>query len=135
MGALIAKRWGTHIVASGIWATGGCSAPLSLPPAVPQHVQSEARTFEGELSGIDDRRDFNFEGRAGQRLTIRVECSGGIRVIVKSPSGAEEGAPGGFIPDLPLNETGTYRVRIMESPMGESWKGSFRLTINIRDAP
>jgi hypothetical protein len=115
--------------ASVLWmlalALGACGAVPGAGPIA----------FEGELSGVNERREFPFEARAGQLATIRVQCPGPIRVMLRSPSGAEQGEPGGFLPDVPIQESGTWRVRLEESQMGEAWQGRFRLTIELRPGP
>lgn len=105
-------------------ALGACGA---MPAPAPAPV-----AFEGELSGLGERRVFPFEARAGQLATVRVQCPGPIRVWLRSPSGTEQGEPGGFLPDVPIDESGTWRVRIEESSMGEPWQGHFRITVELR---
>jgi hypothetical protein len=95
--------------------------------------QTKARV-SGRLSGMNDGAVFVARARRGQRMRVTVvRSSGPIRSFVISPSGEAEGQPGtGTIFDEELTETGAYRVRVNESQMGEAWRGSFLLEIEIK---
>jgi hypothetical protein len=88
----------------------------------------------GRLTGARDSAVFVARARRGQRMRVTVVRSAGpVRCAVVSPSGDEEGQPGpGTIFDGELTQTGPYRIRVNESPMGEPWRGSFLLSIEIR---
>jgi len=113
----------------------GCSARPNSPGPSWLDLQGGERSVEGELNGLSDRREYFFQGQAGQQVTIKVEAPGGIRLTVTAPSGSEEGAPGGLIANLFMNETGKYRVRLTESPMGKDWRGTYRMTIRVGKTP
>lgn len=87
--------------------------------------------IEDRLEGIHDEREFVFRAHAGMRVTIELSAPGGIRRVLVYPSGKREGGPGGgtFTHELP--ETGEYRLRVTESPMGESWQGSFKIRVEL----
>jgi hypothetical protein len=88
--------------------------------------------IEGRLSGLADVLEFTFDAHSGDHLTVEVKGAGGVRGTVISPSGTQEGGPGGVIFDQPVTETGTYRLRISESPMGEAWTGNVLVTVALR---
>ena len=95
--------------------------------------QTKARV-SGRLSGMNDSVVFVARARKGQRMRVTVvRSSGPVRSFVISPSGESEGQPGtGTIFDEELTETGPYRIRVNESQMGEAWRGSFLLEIEIK---
>jgi hypothetical protein len=129
----IAAAWRRRAAAALAWAAVACVATSNAPRPIALSVEQGApHTVVGRLSGFNDSREYVFDGRAGQRLTVEVEGAGGIRGTVVAPSGAQEGGPGGVIYDGVLAESGTYRLRVNESPMGEGWSGTFRVTITQR---
>ena len=95
--------------------------------------QTKARV-SGRLKGMRDSVLFVARARRGQRMRVTiVRSSGPIRCTVVSPSGEENGQPGtGLIFDEELTETGLYRIRLNESQMGERWRGSFLLELEIK---
>ncbi|HEX8148170.1 MAG TPA: hypothetical protein VF591_13400 [Pyrinomonadaceae bacterium] len=95
--------------------------------------QTKARVA-GRLGGARDAAVFVARARRGQRMRVTVVRSAGpVRCVVGSPSGDEQGQPGtGTVFDEVLGETGLYRVRVTESPMGEPWRGPFLIEIEIK---
>ncbi len=91
---------------------------------------TSARVF-GRLFGIRDKRYFVLHARAGQHMRVTITGAGPTRGIVTSPSGQQNGQPGGLIFDEDLTETGDYLIQVSESLMGEAWVGDFRLDISI----
>ena len=88
-------------------------------------------SVKGRLNGMKDVARFVLRARKGQHMRVEIIAPDATRGFVRSPSGAEEGQPGGVIFDDELTETGDYRIRVTESPMGEAWKGSFTLKVTI----
>lgn len=104
----------------------------NMPVHVIQLEQGAAPLeLEDRLDGIHDAREFAFRAQAGTRVTIELSAPGGIRSVLTSPSGKREGGPGGGILTQELTETGEYRLRVTESPMGESWRGAFHLRLEL----
>ncbi|MFL6282783.1 MAG: hypothetical protein ACJ74Q_06410 [Pyrinomonadaceae bacterium] len=95
--------------------------------------QTKARV-SGRLKGINDSLIFVARARGGQRMRVTiVRSSGPVHCAVTSPSGEDEGQPGtGTIFDEALKQTGLYRIRVTESQMGEQWRGSVLLEIEIK---
>lgn len=95
--------------------------------------QTKARV-SGRLKGINDSVVFVARARSGQRMRVSiVRSSGPVRCTVTSPSGNDDGQPGtGTIFDEVLTQTGLYRIRVTESQMGEQWRGSVLLEIEIK---
>ena len=95
--------------------------------------QTKARV-SGRLKGMRDSVVFVLRARKGQHMRVTiVKSDGPVRSMVASPSGEGEGQPGtGTIFDEELTETGLYRIRIYESQMGEQWRGSFLLELEIK---
>lgn len=135
MNAAADLRWGVFLGMCAMLEVLACSTQTDLagPPVL--DVRNGEQSVEGELNGLNDRREYHFHGKSGQLVTIRVECPGAVRLQVTAPSGTSDGAPGGIIADLLLGETGMYRVLLTESPMSEGWNGKFHMTISLRQAP
>jgi hypothetical protein len=85
----------------------------------------------GYLRGLNDAADFVLRAKAGQHMRVEINARGATRGMVTFPSGKQDGAPGGVIFDDNINETGDYRIRVTESSMGDAWRGSFGLKIEI----
>lgn len=87
----------------------------------------------GHLRSPKDHADFRFEARAGRHLVVRVEpvdarlVTAGLLIY---PSGKSDGGPGGIVFDSILDETGTYRVRVLSRE--NTAPGSFRLHVELR---
>jgi hypothetical protein len=116
------------IVAFGILlplASAKTSHKIKLPPP------GNSVRIEGKLRGMDDHKDFIFQGDRGTKIKIVLTGAGPLRGEVTFPSAGHEGGPGGSILDQPLPETGQYQVRVSESAMGEAWKGSFIIEISV----
>jgi len=69
--------------------------------------------------------------KAGQHMRVEINARGATRGMVTFPSGKQEGAPGGVIFDDNIDESGDYRIGVSESSMGDAWRGSFALKIEI----
>ena len=54
---------------------------------------------------------------------VVVEGAGATAGIVRFPNGEINGQPGGRIFDGNLPVTGDYKIKVMESQMGEAWSG------------
>lgn len=91
-----------------------------------------AARVKGSLKGINDEALFVLHARSGQHMRVNISGAGATRGVVTFPSGKQDGQPGGTIFDDQLTETGDYRIRVTESSMGEVWRGSFVLEVEIR---
>ena len=87
---------------------------------------------QGRLSKVGDEVYFVLKAKAGQHMRVTIKGQGATRGVVIFPSGKQDGQPGGLIFDDDLDETGDYRIRVTESQMAESWKGSFTVTVEIK---
>ncbi len=76
-----------------------------------------------QLTGIHSKRWFVVGANAGQTMVVVVEGAGPTGGIVYFPNGHHEGQPGGRIFDGNLPVTGDYRIKVMESQLGEAWSG------------
>lgn len=85
----------------------------------------------GHLKGINDEALFVLRARKGQHMRVEITGQGATRGFITSPSGEENGAPGGVVFDEDLTETGDYHIRVTESQMAEEWKGTFTLKVTI----
>jgi hypothetical protein len=85
----------------------------------------------GYLRGMNDAAEFVLRARAGQHMRLEISARGATRGMVTFPSGKQEGAPGGVFFDDNIDENGDYRIGISESSMGDAWRGSFTLKIEI----
>lgn len=97
------------------------------------HFQRGATTtsVHGRLRGINDKALFVVRARQGQHMQIEITGRGPTRGFITSPSGAQNGGPGGIVFDEDLTETGDYRIRVTESQMGNEWRGTFILKVTI----
>lgn len=84
----------------------------------------------GYLRGVNDQADFVLRLKAGQNVRVEINGRGATRGVLIFPSGKQDGGPGGVIFDDKIDESGDYRVRVTESSMANSWRGSFTLTID-----
>lgn len=88
-------------------------------------------TVAGSLKGISDEACYVLKAAKGQNMKIDASKSkGSVRVMVTSPSGEENGSPGGVEWEN-LPESGDYKICVEESPMGEKWRGKFYLEISV----
>lgn len=78
----------------------------------------------GTLSGPSTDTWFSVRARAGQSMIVIVKGAGPTRGIVYFPNGRHTGQPGGRVFDQVLPASGTYRIRVSESQMGEPWRGA-----------
>lgn len=86
----------------------------------------------GSLKGVGDEALFVLRARSGQHMRVNISGAGPTRGVVTFPSGKQDGQPGGIIFDDQLTETGDYSIRVTESSMADSWRGSFVLEVEIR---
>jgi hypothetical protein len=115
------------------------TAAFLISPAVAQKAPQRV-TFArgatvaratGYLRGINDEAVFVLRAKAGQHMRVEVNARGATRGIVIFPSGKQDGQPGGVIFDDNIDEAGDYHIRVTESSMGDSWRGSFVLKVEI----
>jgi hypothetical protein len=83
------------------------------------------------LTGITSQRWFSVKARAGQTMIVLVKGRGPTRGVVYFPNGRRDGQPGGRVFDDVLPVTGTYRIRVTESPMGTAWRGPVTVVVVI----
>ncbi len=105
----------------------GCAEHSTAPVLAPVPT---GRVEEFDWREPLDAHDFPLEARAGQFLTARADCPGSVRITLRAPSGAERGEPGQV--EAQLAESGRYRLRLAQGPMGESWTGHCRLDIRLQ---
>jgi hypothetical protein len=86
----------------------------------------------GALTKIDDEARFVVRARSGQQMRLTVDADGPTRGFVTFPNGETVGSPGQIFFDDTLPADGDYRIRITESPMGESWNGKITLHVRIK---
>jgi hypothetical protein len=87
--------------------------------------------INGRLTTKSDHVDYVLRGNKGQRLTLTLMGPGPLSGTVTSPSGKEEGQPGGGVFfDQELTEAGDYRIHISEGSRGE--KRNVRFVLRIR---
>ena len=86
---------------------------------------------KGYLRGVNDQALYVLRARAGQHMRVEINGRGAIRGMVIFPSGKQDGQPGGLIFDDNIDEAGDYRIRVTESSMGDAWRGSFVLKIEM----
>ena len=86
----------------------------------------------GRLTATADQAHYIVRANKDQRLTVRLMGPGPLTGTVTSPSGKEEGQPGGGVFfDQKLIETGDYRIRISEGNRGEKRNVRFELGIRL----
>jgi hypothetical protein len=85
----------------------------------------------GYLRGISDQALYVLRASAGQHMRVEINGRGATRGTVIFPSGKQDGQPGGRIFDDNIDEAGDYRIRVTESSMGDAWRGSFVLKVEI----
>ena len=110
---------GSTVVTTAACAPGSATCPSHIVFARGAY-SGQAR---GTLSGMGSEQWFSLRARAGQTLVVVVKGAGPTRGTVYEPNGTSSGQPGGRIFDGPLPATGEYRIRVVESPMGEAWSG------------
>jgi hypothetical protein len=103
-----------------------------------QRIQLKAGRGEvritDRLTAKNDQVHYVLRGTKGQRLTLTLMGPGPLSGTVTSPSGKEEGQPGGGVFfDQQLIETGDYRIHISEGSRGE--KRTVRFVLRIRIGP
>src|SRR5215469_11708253 len=86
----------------------------------------------GRLTAQADRAHYILRASKDQRLTVTLMGPGPLSGTVTSPSGKEEGQPGGGVLfDRQLIDTGDYRIRISEGNRGEKQNVRFELRIRL----
>src|SRR5262245_26000617 len=89
--------------------------------------------LSGRLTPKNDEARYVLHADGGQRLTVELTGPGPLSGEVVSPSGKQEGQPGGGVFfDQQLTETGDYRIRISEGSRGEKRNVRFVLRIRVR---
>ena len=86
----------------------------------------------GRLTAKADQAHYIVRANKDQRLTVTLMGPGPLSGTVTTPSGKEEGQPGGGIFfDQKLIETGDYRIHISEGNRGEKRNVRFELRIRL----
>ena len=80
---------------------------------------------------MNDEALYVLYAKAGQHMKVKANASGPTRGFVTFPNGESSGAPGDMFFDETLPITGDYHIRLIESPMGEMWKGNYTLEVEI----
>lgn len=123
------------------WAVLACSATLApgradVPPAPETRIAFKRGAVEAEahgtLTSLHDALRFRVRAQANQHMRLVVDAPGATRGFVSFPNGQEVGSPGAAFFDDTLPVDGDYRIRIIESPMGEAWQGNVTLHLYIK---
>src|SRR5437763_486008 len=85
----------------------------------------------GYLRGMRDSAWFVLRLGAGQHMRVEIGARGATHGTVISPSGKQETQPGAVVFDEDLTETGDYKIGVSESNMGNSWRGSFTVKVEV----
>jgi hypothetical protein len=124
----------TAIIAGAFLITSGLVSSVRAQKA-PQRVMfargATVARATGYLRGVNDSALFVLRARAGQHMHVEINGRGSTRGMVIFPSGKQDGQPGGIIFDDNIDESGDYRIRVTESSMGDAWRGSFVLKVEI----
>jgi len=88
-------------------------------------------TVNGTLSTVCPSKWYVLRALRGQRMRVQIIGRGPTAGVVYFPGGGQDGGPGGVIFDGTLPRTGDYRIKAMESTMGNRWNGSFSLIVTI----
>jgi hypothetical protein len=83
------------------------------------------------LGGINARRWFSVQARKNQTMIVIVQGEGPTRGTVYFPGGGSSGQPGGRVYDGRTHGTGTYKIKVTESLMGEAWSGRVDVLVVI----
>lgn len=89
---------------------------------------------EGYLRHQLDTVPFVVRISAGQHVRIEINGPGSTRGALVYPSGKQDGQPGGVVFDQMVDETGDYKLIVGEHLMGGSWRGRFKVMIEILPA-
>jgi hypothetical protein len=123
---------------AGTGTLGLAATPAACTPgrsACPIRIRFALGAYSAQatstLTGISSQRWFSVRARAGQTMIVLVEGRGPTRGVVHFPNGRTEGQPGGRVFDGLLPVTGTYRIRVTESPMGTAWRGPVTVVVVI----
>jgi hypothetical protein len=122
--ALAAGANTAHTRQAAAPATTACSPGQK---ACPIRITFAPGAYSGQahsqLTGIHSKRWFVVNANAGQTMVVVVEGAGPTGGIVYFPNGQSNGQPGGRIFDDNLPVTGDYKIKVMESQLGEAWSG------------
>jgi hypothetical protein len=133
MAILLGHRWswrqGASVVAFAVMFVVPAAARTARRIDLP--APGKTARVAGHLRGLDDRSDFTFEAAANTRLKLDIIAPGPLRWMITFPSGKKDGASGGGSLERSLTETGSYLLTVTESPMGEAWRGEFKIVIQV----
>ena len=122
------------IIAGAFLISSGLISVVSAQKASQRVTFARGATVaraNGYLRGVSDAALFVLRASAGQHMRVEINGRGATRGTVIFPSGKQDGQPGGVIFDDNIDESGDYRIRVTESSMGDAWRGSFGLKIEI----
>jgi hypothetical protein len=123
---------------------------ITLVPAAKSQTRSSARTntrirfarsaitasVKGRFNKSQPRPCYVLQARSGQHMTVNIAAvTIGLAMAgqVTSPSGMQDGGPGGVIFDGDLKETGDYRICVFQHTMATDLPaGEFILEVIIR---
>jgi hypothetical protein len=133
VGAIVLATSGPALAAGASTAhTRQASAPATTAcspgqKACPIRITFAPGAYSGQahsqLTGIHSKKWFVLSANAGQTMVVVVEGAGATGGIVYFPNGQSNGQPGGRIFDDNLPVTGDYKIKVMESQLGEAWSG------------
>jgi hypothetical protein len=90
---------------------------------------------EGRFSKDVTAVYYSLHARAGQHMRVNIRPLTPTLItagVVISPSGKEDGGPGGLVFDSDLSETGVYRIRVTQRQ--SRVEGVFRLEVAVKNA-
>jgi hypothetical protein len=89
---------------------------------------------KGRFTSQNHERWYRMEAKAGQRMIVNlISKSRGMATagVVRSPSGQQDGQPGGVIYDHILKESGTYTLRAFPHSMASKLIGDYVVEVII----
>jgi len=128
-------RWSLTAMIAGAFLISSALVSTVRAQKAPQRVTfargATVARATGYLRGVNHAALFVLRARAGQHMRVEINGRGSTRGVVIFPSGKQDGQPGGVIFDDNIDESGDYRIRVTESSMGDAWRGSFVLKVEI----
>jgi hypothetical protein len=107
----------THVTTACTPGAKACPIRITFAPGA---YSGQAHS---QLTGINSKQWFVVNANAGQTAVVVIEGAGATAGILRFPSGETNGQPGGRIFDGNLPVTGDYKIKVIESQMGEAWSG------------
>lgn len=87
---------------------------------------------KGKFAKIDDDVTFNVKAEKGQRMIVNIRgISEGLGTAgtITSPSGEDDGQPGGLVMNSVLKESGYYKIRVTQRPTEHKFPAEFMVEV------